>query len=307
MLPLPQSIGRRCKWGGTDHIEKEEKCKKTIANSLLRSSVMTPQRMMKLMDSYTYLSLFNEAQWNDQGNPTKELFRPQFTKDQLEKYRTGEDPDLYPSVNWLDLLRANTQSSRYYYTVNFRGGSDKVSCEGKYGEATGSDNFAAGNRWGGFPAAGVAWYLSNEKFMEGFAEREPALLAGIRISGKEVLVPYSSGRPDLSHRFLQEDRESNSSGKTNPRTGYLLRKFKNRQYYCSRRISLEHGHAPSIPSSAKLDFYLYYAEVCNEIDPNDPNVINYWICPGAGQGYRDTAAGCGRQETIIGRSGYATE
>ena len=23
------------------------------------------------------------------------------------------------------------------------------------------------------------------------------------------------------------------------------------------------------------DFYLYYAEVCNEVDPNDPNVIKY--------------------------------
>ncbi|MGJ1319665.1 SusC/RagA family TonB-linked outer membrane protein [Sphingobacterium spiritivorum] len=103
---------------------KRGKVQKTIANFTAQTSVMTPQRLMKLMDSYTYLSLFNEAQWNDQGNPNKDVFRPQFTQEQLEKYRTGEDPDLYPSVNWIDLLRSNTQSSRY--TVNFRGGSDKV-------------------------------------------------------------------------------------------------------------------------------------------------------------------------------------
>ncbi len=103
---------------------KRGKVQKTIANFTAQTSVMTPQRLMKLMDSYTYLSLFNEAQWNDQGNPNKDVFRPQFTQERLEKYRTGEDPDLYPSVNWMDLLRSNTQSSRY--TVNFRGGSDKV-------------------------------------------------------------------------------------------------------------------------------------------------------------------------------------
>jgi len=31
---------------------------------------------------------------------------------------------------------------------------------------TGSENFAAGYRWGLFPSVGVAWWLSHEKFWE---------------------------------------------------------------------------------------------------------------------------------------------
>ena len=31
---------------------------------------------------------------------------------------------------------------------------------------TGSENFAAGHRWGIFPAVGAAWYVSNEKFVQ---------------------------------------------------------------------------------------------------------------------------------------------
>lgn len=42
----------------------------------------------------------------------------------LEKYRTGVDPDLYPNVNWMDLLSDQTHNMRY--TLNFRGGTEKT-------------------------------------------------------------------------------------------------------------------------------------------------------------------------------------
>src|SRR5690625_420862 len=35
---------------------------------------------------------------------------------------------------------------------------------------TGSENFAKGNRWGQFPAIGIAWFASHEKFMRPFAD-----------------------------------------------------------------------------------------------------------------------------------------
>lgn len=41
--------------------------------------------------------------------------------------------------------------------------------EGSLG-VTGSENFAKGNRFGFFPAVGVAWYASNEKFMKGIED-----------------------------------------------------------------------------------------------------------------------------------------
>ena len=103
---------------------KRGKTQKTSVNFSAQYSVVTPQRMPSTLNSYDYLSMYNEALWNDEGNPNKEYFNPQYTPEQLENYRSGKDTDLYPSVNWFDLLTNHTQSQRY--TVNFRGGSEKV-------------------------------------------------------------------------------------------------------------------------------------------------------------------------------------
>lgn len=103
---------------------KRGKVQKTSANFTAQTSRSTPTRLMKLMDSYSYLTMFNEALWNDQGNPNKDVFQPQISKEKLEKYRTGADPDLFPNANWLDLLRDHTESSRY--TVSLRGGGEKL-------------------------------------------------------------------------------------------------------------------------------------------------------------------------------------
>ena len=92
---------------------------KTQVSFSAQYSIVTPTRMPETLNAYDYLSLYNEAVWNDQGNPTN--FNPQYSQEVLDLYRTGADPDLYPSVNWYDLLQEHTQSQRY--TVNFRGGS----------------------------------------------------------------------------------------------------------------------------------------------------------------------------------------
>lgn len=75
------------------------------------------------MSSYDYLSLYNEADWNSNGNPRANYTAPVSDAD-LEKYRTGADPDLYPDANWMNMLRDHTSSQRY--TINFRGGGDRV-------------------------------------------------------------------------------------------------------------------------------------------------------------------------------------
>lgn len=103
---------------------KRGKAQKTSVNFSAQYSIVTPTRMPETLNSYDYLSLYNEALWNDQGNPDKEYFNPQYTEERLNNYKSGKDLDLYPSVNWYDLLQDHTQSQRY--TVNFRGGSEKV-------------------------------------------------------------------------------------------------------------------------------------------------------------------------------------
>lgn len=102
---------------------KRGKSQKTVIDMSAEYGVSTPMRLPKLLNSYDYLSLFNEASWNDAGNPQLGFVMPE-SDALLEKYRTHADPDLYPDTNWMDMLKDNTHSQRY--TLNFRGGSDKV-------------------------------------------------------------------------------------------------------------------------------------------------------------------------------------
>ncbi|MFT3902683.1 MAG: TonB-dependent receptor [Niabella sp.] len=81
-------------------------------------STAQPQRVPKFVDSWTYLELANEARFNDGLDPY-------MTQEQIEKYRSGEDKDLYPNTNWMkELLAKNVNNQRY--TVNFRGGTENA-------------------------------------------------------------------------------------------------------------------------------------------------------------------------------------
>ncbi len=102
---------------------KRGKSQKTIINMSAQYGIATPTRLPKLMDSYNYLSLFNEATWNDNGNPSVGFVAP-VSDEQLEMYRNGTDPDLYPNANWMDMLKDHTSNQRY--TINFRGGGERV-------------------------------------------------------------------------------------------------------------------------------------------------------------------------------------
>ncbi|MEG0889280.1 MAG: TonB-dependent receptor [Bacteroides sp.] len=82
----------------------------------------TPTRLSGILSSYDHLSLYNDASWEDAGNPTS--FQKPYSDDILEKYRTGVDPDLYPNADFLSLLKDNTQNGRA--VINLRGGSDRV-------------------------------------------------------------------------------------------------------------------------------------------------------------------------------------
>ncbi len=101
---------------------KRGQVQKTQVNFNAQFSIASPTRMIDLMPSYDYLDMYNEAAWNDAGNPGN--FTAPYSAEELAKYRSGEDPDLYPNSIWTDLLSKNTYNQRY--TINIRGGSDKV-------------------------------------------------------------------------------------------------------------------------------------------------------------------------------------
>lgn len=103
---------------------KRGSVQKTQVNFNAQFSIASPTRMISLMPSYDYLSMYNEAVWNDAGNPDLSSWTAPYSDAELAKYRSGEDPDLYPNSIWTDLLANHTYNQRY--TINIRGGSDKV-------------------------------------------------------------------------------------------------------------------------------------------------------------------------------------
>ncbi|MDR0728651.1 MAG: TonB-dependent receptor [Prevotellaceae bacterium] len=96
---------------------------KTAISVNVEHSIRTPLRTPQSLDSYRTLNLYNEAEWNMAGNPLVNWL-PTYDDRTLENYRTGVDPDLYPNTNWLDLLKSHTTVQRY--TINFRGGNERV-------------------------------------------------------------------------------------------------------------------------------------------------------------------------------------
>lgn len=89
-------------------------------NVRLDASVQEVTTTPVFINSAEYAQLRNEAAYNDGFG--KNYY---YSVEQIEKYRSGEDPNLYPNTNWYDLFfkkQALTQRAG----VDVTGGSDKV-------------------------------------------------------------------------------------------------------------------------------------------------------------------------------------
>ena len=80
-------------------------------------SMLSPTRVPEFLGSKDFMEAYNEAMYNEGKEP--------FYSDELiQKYASHEDLDLYPDVNWMDLLKDHTFNQRY--TLNVRGGSARA-------------------------------------------------------------------------------------------------------------------------------------------------------------------------------------
>lgn len=101
---------------------KRGKSQKPTLDVRTEFSMVTPTRMPEMLDSYNYLSLFNEATWESMGTPNQ--WTKPWSDDVLEMYRTHADPDLYPDADWLSMMKDWTHNEKV--TLTLRGGSDRV-------------------------------------------------------------------------------------------------------------------------------------------------------------------------------------
>ncbi|WP_374166070.1 SusC/RagA family TonB-linked outer membrane protein [Arcticibacter sp. MXS-1] len=84
----------------------------------MESGTNRPTRLQEYVDGPTWLNLYNEAQL-----ATNPSFVSPYTPEIIEKYRSGEDPYLYPNVNWLDLMMKD-HASNQRANLNITGGSE---------------------------------------------------------------------------------------------------------------------------------------------------------------------------------------
>lgn len=89
------------------------------------TGLLTAQRMPRYIDGVEYAELWNEAY----RNMGQENF---FSEEEIEKYRSGEDPYLYPNVDWTsEIMKKNT-----YQTINnlsINGGTEIIRYYGNVG------------------------------------------------------------------------------------------------------------------------------------------------------------------------------
>lgn len=80
-------------------------------------TMLTPTRVPEFLGAKDFMEAYNEGLMNEGS-------APMYSADLIEKHGSHIDPDLYPDVNWMDLLKDQTFNQRY--TLNVRGGSGRV-------------------------------------------------------------------------------------------------------------------------------------------------------------------------------------
>ena len=97
---------------------EEGKTKVSVSSSV---GVQMPTRILEVADSYTAASMYVAAQRND-GIPEDKMA---FNAYDLERFRLGDDPIMYPNVNWYDYLTKNA-AVQTQHNVNISGGTKDV-------------------------------------------------------------------------------------------------------------------------------------------------------------------------------------
>lgn len=105
---------------------KRGKMGKVNINAKVESSYSARTYTPEFVDGYTYASLLNEAR-------TTRFLEPMYSDEELYLLKTGMDPDLYPSVDWLDvLLRDGAMSYRANLDISGGGATARYFVSASY-------------------------------------------------------------------------------------------------------------------------------------------------------------------------------
>ncbi|MDR1682938.1 MAG: SusC/RagA family TonB-linked outer membrane protein, partial [Candidatus Symbiothrix sp.] len=82
------------------------------------TQISTPTKINQFLDGVTYMEMYNEAQ--RMRNPNESL---EYSKEKIEATRRGENPDIYPNVDWYKELFSD-YAQNYKLNVSATGGGE---------------------------------------------------------------------------------------------------------------------------------------------------------------------------------------
>lgn len=92
---------------------------KPVVSGRVEYGIMSPTKMPKMANAQQFMDLYNDVYKEDNnGN----VF---YTQEDMNKYLSGADPDLYPNVNWMDEIYKDLTTSQRI-NVNVSGGGKNV-------------------------------------------------------------------------------------------------------------------------------------------------------------------------------------
>jgi TonB-linked SusC/RagA family outer membrane protein len=89
---------------------------KPVVNVQVEHAITAPSQLPEFLNAADYLTLLNDINMQQYG---QYLRSPEL----IDKYRTGYDPELYPDVNWLDIITKD-YASNIRTTLDINGGSE---------------------------------------------------------------------------------------------------------------------------------------------------------------------------------------
>jgi TonB-linked SusC/RagA family outer membrane protein len=95
---------------------KRGKIGKPVVNVQVEHALTAPVQLPDFLNAADYLTLLNDINMQQHGRYLR-------TPEQIEKYRTGYDPELYPDINWLDAITKD-YASNTRTTLDINGGSE---------------------------------------------------------------------------------------------------------------------------------------------------------------------------------------
>ena len=103
------------------------------------TSFSSPTKVPEMLDAATFSEVYNEAKWYAAGRPTSN-YTPAIAESDIEKYRNGSDPVLYPNTNWIkETMKPYALQTRT--SIQASGGTDKLRYLLSFGARTQDGNY----------------------------------------------------------------------------------------------------------------------------------------------------------------------